>query len=102
MAKVGKRSSPTRAVINQWALDHDVELILLDPPEHFDQAILGLVEGYGQELAVVYDEAKVLAALKKAGMTDEDAREWFSYNTLGAYLGEATPRFLLRPWEEDE
>jgi hypothetical protein len=90
----------TRAVINQWAMDNDVELILFEPPEHFDEAIVGLVRGYGQELTVLYDEAKVLAAMQATGMSEEDAREWFEFNTVGAYLGETTPRFLIRPWEE--
>lgn len=91
----------TRAQINRWAMENDVELILFDPPEHFDHAIVGLVRGYGQELAVLYDERQVLDAMVAAGMSEEDAVEWFSFNTIGAYVGEATPRFLVRPWEEE-
>jgi hypothetical protein len=89
-----------RRVVNQWAEDNDVEVILFDPPEHFDHAIVGLVRGFGQEVAVVYDEALVLRAMAADGMSEDDAREWFEFNTVGAYLGEATPRFLIRPWEE--
>jgi hypothetical protein len=91
----------TRAEINRWARENDVELILFDPPEHFDHAILGLVRGFGQQAAVLYDEEKVLAALVANGMDRDDAEEWFAFNTVGAYLGEATPRFLIRPWEEE-
>jgi hypothetical protein len=91
------RSKPDpRAELSAWALDHDVELIFFDPPEYFDAAILGLVSGYGQEPAVLYDEATVLAAMA-ADMGEDDAREWFDFNTIGAYLGPATPRFLTKP-----
>lgn len=91
----------TRVQINEWAREHDVELILFDPPEHFDHAIVGLVHGFGQETAVLYDQEKVLAAMRADGMDADDADEWFSFNTIGAYLGEATPRFLIRPENDD-
>ena len=53
-----------------------------------------MIQGFGQEPAVLYDEAKVLAAMAK-DMGEDDAREWFDFNTIGAYVGEATPRFLI-------
>ena len=92
----------TRAQIAQWARDEGIELIFFDPPEHFDHAIVGLVRGHGQELAVLYDEDKVLSAMVADGMSREDANEWFEFNTVGAYVGELTPRFVLRPWEAEE
>jgi hypothetical protein len=88
----------TRAAVARWAEDHDVEVLFFDPPEHFDHAILGLVHGFGQEVAIVYDQAKVLAAMARD--MAEDAEEWFAFNTIGAFLGEATPRFLIRPWDD--
>jgi hypothetical protein len=90
------RQRTVRQQLNDWAAEREVELILFDPPEHFDHAIVGLVHGYGQELVVLYDQAKVLAAMTAdCGGDEEAAREWFEFNTIGAYLGEATPRFLL-------
>jgi hypothetical protein len=91
----------TRAQIARWAEDNDVELVFFDPPEHFDHAIVGLVHGFGQAPTVIYDEEKVLAAMQAAGMDADAAWEWFEFNTIGAWVGEATPRFLFRPWEED-
>ena len=96
-----------REQLDRWARENDVELIFFDPPEDFDHAIVGVVRGFGQEFAVVYDEQKVLEAITKsvAGVGNGDeadgeiAREWFEFNTVGAYVGEATPRFLIRPWE---
>lgn len=45
---------------------------------------------------MLYDEGKVLAAHVKHGMTPDEAQEWFDFNTVGAYVGPATPRFLVR------
>jgi hypothetical protein len=91
-----KARSDPRAELSAWAEDHDVELIFFDPPEYFDHAIVGVVTGFEQEPAVLYDEQKVLAAMA-ADMGWEDAQEWFDFNTIGAYLGEHTPRFLTKP-----
>ena len=86
----------SRERLARYAEDHDIELIFFDPPEQFDKAIVGLVHGYGQEMAVLYDQALVLKAMTKDLGDRESAEEWFDFNTLGAYLGDATPRFLLR------
>lgn len=106
----GKPAKPTEAAkrralrerLHEWAVDHDCELIFFDPPEHFDDAILGVVYGYSQEPAIVYDEGLVLAAMQQDGMDAEAAAEWFEFNTIGAYLGPATPRFLVRREEIDD
>lgn len=91
---------PLRARLTRWAADHETDLLFLDPPSHFDDAIVGIIYGFQQEPAVLYDEAKVLAAMVADGMSEEDAEEFFAFNTIGAYLGEATPRFLLRVEDE--
>ncbi len=83
----------TRQQLTNWALDNDIELIFYDPPEYFDHAIVGIVVGFGQEPAVLYDQIKVIAAMAKE-MGIDDAMEWFGYNTIGAYMGTNTPRFL--------
>lgn len=95
------KTSARRAQLAGYADELGIELIFFDPPEVFDDAILGLVYGYGQELTVLYDEAKVLAAMQAQNHWDEEtAREWFEFNTIDSYLGEATPRFLVQgPWE---
>lgn len=90
-----------RVQLSRWAEAHEVELIFFDPPETFDHAIVGLVYGAGQETAVLYDEGKIIAAMMAGGMSEEDAREYFEFNTLGAYLGDATPRFLLPKVDTD-
>ena len=43
----------------------------------------------------VYDVDKCIDILKEtSGMTQQEALEWFEFNTLGAYVGEYTPRFI--------
>lgn len=73
------------------------DLLFIDPPEQFDSCVLGVVVPFGKDPVVVYDEAKVINALVDAGMTPDDASEWFDFNIAGAYMGEKTPMFLTRP-----
>lgn len=86
-----------RALLSAYAESREIELVFFDPPSVFDAAIVGLVWGVNQEPAVLYDEAVVLAGFEREGMSADEAREWFEVNTAGAWLGDATPRFLLRP-----
>jgi hypothetical protein len=88
----------TRESLAAYAEARDLTLLFFDPPEYFDAAILGLVVGFGQEPSVLYDMEKVLAAMAK-DMGEEGAEEWFDFNTIGAFLGPETPRFLIRVME---
>lgn len=77
-------------------LGDDEEVLFLDG-DGFDRAIVGIVERFGGIRAVCYDYERVIRALKKQGMTDEDAREYFEFNIIGAFVGDHTPVFLTRP-----
>lgn len=70
------------------------ELLFLDPPESFDRCILGVAYRCGMEPVVVYDQEEVINSLMLGGMDREEAQEWFSFNTAGAYVGPRTPMFL--------
>ena len=61
----------------------------------FDDAILGVVERIGLQ-TVCYDLNKVIAILMKQGMDEQDAWDWYQFNMVGAWVGEATPVFLER------
>lgn len=63
----------------------------------FDGCIIGVGESCGSEPRVVYDVNKVIEQLMNNGMSCEEAGEWFSFNQLGAYMGENTPIFLFTP-----
>ena len=61
----------------------------------FDDAILGVVERIGLQ-TVCYDLNKVIAILMEQGMDEQDAWDWYQFNMIGAWVGEATPVFLER------
>ena len=62
----------------------------------YEGAVVGIGRQFNKEL-VVYDEAKCLEILvKRDGMSPEEAREFFEYNTAGSWVGEETPMFLER------
>ena len=58
----------------------------------FDEAVIGVVERAGL-LAVCYDRNKIISILMR-DMNEEQAWEYYEYNILGAYMGEATPVYL--------
>jgi len=58
----------------------------------FDDALLGIDM---LDYIAVYDADKCLDILMQTSdMTREEAEEYFEFNTLGAYMGEYTPRFV--------
>jgi len=58
----------------------------------FDEALLGIDAA---DYIAVYDADKCIDILvETSDMTREEAEEFFEYNTLGAYMGEYTPRFV--------
>lgn len=68
-------------------------MILIDG---FDDAIIGRAtiwdaEG-GRSLVLVYDGDRIIKTLvRRDGMTQDDAREYCSFNIEGAYMGVETP-----------
>ena len=61
----------------------------------FDPAMVGLAHRFGFPAPVVaYDMRKFLLCLVEQGATPDEAFEHFSYNVLGAWVGEHTPVFL--------
>jgi hypothetical protein len=69
------------------------ELLMLEP-SYFDKAIVGVVTNIKTQ-AVCYDVNKIIKILMKEDkMTEEEAREFFDFNILGAWVGEYTPVYL--------
>lgn len=72
-----------------------------DPDEHdfltmdgYDDCICGIVEQFGKPPIVCYDKQKVLNKLVSMGLSVEEAFEFWSYNQIGAWVGEETPCFI--------
>jgi len=72
----------------------DEGLLLADG---YEAAFMGVAVSAGRKLLAVYDIDQCIGVLmQRDGMTYEEAEEFFSFNTLGAYVGEQTPLFIQR------
>ena len=75
------------------------DLMMLEPREFFDEAIVGVVERINLT-AFCYDTQKVLEIVQSRqygeGCSPEEALEHFEYNIRGSYVGEHSPVFLDR------
>jgi hypothetical protein len=74
-------------------LSLEAEALFMDG---FDDAIIGSCHQFGRPVVVAYDLEKVLEILVKQGCTWEEAEEWWSYNQVGAWMGEWTPVFVRK------
>ena len=60
-----------------------------------EAAIIGYTVNQHRPHVVVYDIQKCVEVLiERDGMTYEDAEEYLSFNTLGAYVGENGPVYV--------
>ena len=81
------------SIRDDLAEQHGDDLLFLDE-EFFDKAIVGVVTQFSNTV-VCYDQTKVIELLcAENDMSEEDALDYFYYNTVGAYVGEKTPAFL--------
>jgi hypothetical protein len=66
--------------------------ILLDDLE---EAIIGIVEEFGNGRRILYSKSKILSILQiRDGMTEQESEEFYDYNILGLYAGEQNAVFL--------
>jgi len=86
----------TRNDIERYCEECDTKVAFMDG---YDDCIEGLVERFGMEPVVCYDKAKIIAKLIRGGMSEEDALEWFNYNQIGAWIGNMTPCFIIKTYE---
>ena len=81
------------AYIEERFPDYIDKILFLDG---FDEAFVGVVSYFGREPVACYDRDKCIEVLIKGGMTHEEAEDFFSYNTEGAWVGEFTPAFITK------
>ena len=67
---------------------------MLLEPEIFDDAIIGVTERADGGQLVAYDRQRVIDILMQQGMDRDEAEEYYSFNTVGAWMGEGTPIFV--------
>jgi hypothetical protein len=80
--------------INDYDIDEYAEgAIILDG---LDDAIIGIVEEFGNGPRILYSKNKILTILcERDLMTHSEAVEFFDYNIIGLYAGEQNPIFLV-------
>ena len=80
--------------INDYDIDEYAEgAIILDG---LDDAIIGIVEEFGNGPRILYSKNKILTILcERDEMTHSEAVEFFDYNIIGLYAGEQNPVFLV-------
>jgi hypothetical protein len=76
---------------------HDIEGDNIMKMDGYNDCAIGTLERIGMEPVIVYDKALVLKRLRDDGCSELEAIEWYEYNMLGAYVGDGTPAFLVRP-----
>ena len=69
------------------------EALLMEPRDQYDSCLIGVGYRFHDGPLAVYDMDRVLSVLREE-MNEEDAQEWFEYNTLGAWMGNGTPIFV--------
>lgn len=81
-------------IINDYDIEQYCEgAIMLDGLE---DAIIGIVEEFGNSPRILYSKDKILQILQdRDGMTYEESEEFYGYNILGLYAGEQNPVFLV-------
>lgn len=61
----------------------------------FEDALVGVCRRFGQPTLAAYDRTKCIDILvKRDGMSEEEAEEFFEFNVIGAWMGDSTPVFL--------
>tara|TARA_R110002020_G_scaffold1922_2_gene8797 strand:- start:107 stop:370 length:264 start_codon:yes stop_codon:yes gene_type:complete len=80
--------------VTQSHLDNIDDLILLEPRDTYDRAIVGVASKSG-EVFVVYSNRQIVDALMETeSWSEDDSIEWLLYNVLGVQAGDKTPAFI--------
>lgn len=70
--------------------------------DDLDKAIIGTAERINLGPVVAYDVEKIIEIfMTRDGMTEEEAEEYFNYNTIGGWNGELTPVFIRKIKQDD-
>ena len=72
----------------------DNEACLLEPRDEYDDCVIGIGYRFSAGPLAVYSIPKVLKVMQGWGMDDQEAQEFFEYNTIGAWMGDGTPIFI--------
>jgi len=77
--------------IEEEAEFYEEEILLADG---FDDALVGIATRFGGLRLAAYNVDLMLAQLVEDGCTPVEAREYYDFNIIGAWVGELTPIFI--------
>lgn len=77
--------------IKDFISDANEDALVLD---NLDDAIIGVAHRNNMNTVIAYDKNKIIEMYVKDGMSDEEAEEFFWYNTHGSWMGDGTPIFV--------
>jgi len=64
-------------------------------PDGFESCVVGMLRRFNDDPLVLVDANKCIRVLmERDGMDEEEAREFFEFNTIGAWVGPGTPAFV--------
>ena len=96
-------TTPLRRAVQEWfqelAPDENAYLLGSSNGDALDAAIVGVADLSPRESGTVfvYDADKCISIIAVENeMSLEDAEEYFSFNTAGAYMGPMSPIFIRR------
>lgn len=73
--------------------EHFEGLLLMEPRERYDKCVIGVAR-QGPNTFFVYDEQCVLEVIGEDIENPDEAREYYEFNTVSAWLGTNTPAFF--------
>jgi len=89
-------STMNKSLLLEFALQHEDPDNPMVKMDGYDDCVAGVCIRFGQVPILCYDRARVIQKLMK-DMTEEEAEEWFGFNQMGAWVGETTPCFIVKP-----
>jgi hypothetical protein len=67
-----------------------------------DDAIIGVVEEFGNGPRILYSTEKIIQILiDRDGMSEEEAVEYYDFNILGLFAGDQNPVFMVKNLNND-
>tara|TARA_R110002167_G_scaffold207471_1_gene411639 strand:+ start:128 stop:424 length:297 start_codon:yes stop_codon:yes gene_type:complete len=86
-----KRKEIVKFIENEYPSYEWEDIILFDDIE---DAFVGVAERFGMGPVATYNYDKCIEIYMEDGMTFEEAVDHFSFNSIGAWVGDKTPVFV--------
>ena len=77
--------------IQDWIAEINEDAIIYP---NLNEALIGICEQFGRPPVAAYDLNKCIKVLIDDGMDEDEAIDYFYYNTLGTWAGDSTPVFI--------